>query len=188
MIALAQLSESRIREATDSVFARAHFSRKPRWFDNLEIPLPDWPPRVWWTLLAVTLAMIAVSVLARYVPRGSHRGVRGSAGLSRGPFQDSWMLAHELAARGDHVGALHALFAALVSTLARAQQVDPHPAKTVGDYARELASRRSVVAEPFRDFAAQYERTLYGGSSPDRAAYESLVQLAEPIVSARGNR
>lgn len=185
MLDLAQLSDGRIQEATAKVFARSHFTRERSWFSELEIPLPDWSPRVWWTLVAIALAMMVISAMAQWIPP-----VASASGRSRFPgtareTQDGWLLANELATRGDYHAALHALFAALVSTLGRAQEVDPHPAKTVGDYARELSARRSVIAAPFRDFATRYERTLYGGSLPDRAAYEMLAQMAQPLAAFR---
>jgi len=182
MIAPTVLPESSIREAAAEVFARSHFTRTRGWFDGLVIPLPDWSPRVWWTLVAVTLAMIAIAALARRIPQGNYGGARGSRRATPGAQPDSWLLAQDFAARGDHVAALHALFAALVVSLGRAQQVDPHPAKTVGDYARELSSRRSPMASPFHHFAFQYERALYGGALPDRRSFESLFALAQPLT------
>lgn len=183
MIDLVRISEERVRETTASVFARAHFSRDRSWLDGLEIPLPDWSARVWWTLVAIALSMIVISAMAQWIPQAAYSR---SGGRSSGPgrsSRDGWELANELAARGDYSAALHALFGALVLTLGRAQEVDPHPAKTVGDYARELTTRRSAIAGPFRDFAMRYERTLYGGTIPDRAAYEALAGMAQPLAS-----
>ena len=184
MIALVQISEARVQDVTEKVFARAHFARDRSWLDGFEVPLPDWSPRVWWTLVAIALALIVVSAMAQWIPRAGYTAGRAGAGPSR-MHQDGWQVANELATRGDYAAALHALFGALVWTLGRAQEVDPHPAKTVGDYARELSARRSMIAAPFRDFAARYERTLYAGTMPDREAYESLARMAQPLAAFR---
>ena len=182
---LEQLTTSRVREATTEVFSRAHFTRKRGWFDGWEIPLPDWSPRVWWTLVAVTLAMMIISVIAQRFPQGTYGRTGSLGGSLRRGHGDSWATAHELAATGDYVSALHALFAALVTTLGTAQEIDPHPAKTVGDYERELAARRSALAAPYRRFAHQYERELYGGAEPDQSSFNTILALAQPLISSR---
>lgn len=174
----------RIRDATDTVFMRAHFTRERSWWDDLEIPMPDWPPRVWWTLTAIALAMMVLAAIAQRLPQGRYGARRSAGGPLRVGISDSWSYAHDLAARGDYVSALHALFAALVASLGRAEEVDPHPAKTVGDYERELAARRSAIAAPYRRFAQQYERALYGGRPPDQSSFDSLVALIQPLLGA----
>ena len=183
--ALQQLTTSRIREATTEVFSRAHFTRKRGWFDGWELPMPDWSPRVWWTLVAVTLGLMVISVIAQRLPQSSYGRTRSDGTSLRRPGNDAWAAAHDFAAKGDYVSALHMLFAALVTALGTAQEVDPHPAKTVGDYERELAARRSAIAAPYRRFAQQYERELYGGSVPDQSSFNTVLALAQPMMSSR---
>jgi hypothetical protein len=183
-----QLTTSRIREATTEVFSRAHFTRKRSWFDGWELPLPDWSPRVWWTLLAVTLALMVISVIAQRIPQGGYGRTRSDGRSLRRTHDDPWTAAHEFAAKGDYVSALHSLFAALVTALGTAEEVDPHPAKTVGDYERELAARRSAIAAPYRRFAQQYERELYGGSIPDQSSFNSVLALAQPLMARASGR
>ena len=160
------------------MFARAHFARRSSWWDRFEIPWPDWPPRVWWALLALALAAIVVGFLARNYPqRGvSRRLARG--GLAIGRDSDGWAEARALAAENRIVDALHALFASVVLALSRARQLDPHPAKTAGDYARELQHRRSAQAQRFEEFARRYERAVYGSTDVDRSMFDALESSA----------
>jgi hypothetical protein len=178
-----ELSESAIREAADTVFAQSHFHRKRGWFDGFEIPLPDWPPRVWWTLLAITLGTMVLAFVAQQLPGARRARALAGGGGAPGVQRDAWLHAQELADRGDYLSALHALFGAVVTALGRAREVDPHPAKTVGDYTRELWERRSGRADSFADFAMRYERAVYAALEPDRAAFDSIARLAQPLAT-----
>lgn len=125
---------------------------------------------------------MVLAFVSRRLP-GSRRAASRSGGAGGlGTQRDSWAYAQDLAARGDYLSALHALFAAVVAALGRARDVDPHPAKTVGDYLQELSDRRSGKAASFADFAVRYERAVYASLTPDRAVFDSLARLAQPLT------
>ena len=178
-----ELSEAAIREAADTVFAQPHFHRTRGLFDGFEIPLPDWPPRVWWTLLAITLGTMVLAFIAQQLPGFRPSRSLAGSGHAPGAQRDAWLHAQALADRGDYLSALHALFGSVVTALGRAREVDPHPAKTVGDYTRELSERRSGRADSFANFAERYERAVYASLEPDRAAFESIARLAQPFAT-----
>lgn len=166
------------------MFARAHFARRSSWWDRFEIPWPDWPPRVWWALLALTLAAIVIGFLARNLPQRQARR-RLTTGVSAlGRDGDAWADARRLAADNRIIEALHALFAAVVISLGRSRQLDPHPAKTAGDYARELATRRSAHASGFTEFVRRYERAVYGSTDVDRSVFDALESSARSAAPA----
>jgi hypothetical protein len=115
---------------------------------------------------------------------GVPAGGWGLRGLRRG--EDPWTLAQSLAATGDYTAAAHALYAALLESAARGQQVRLHPSKTAGDYAREMRLRRSQLFRGFRDFANHYEVVIYGDQMCDRDRYDRLFALAVPMLRTDG--
>ena len=166
------------------MFARAHFARRSSWWDRIDIPWPDWPPRVWWALLALTLAAIVIAFLARNLPQRQARRRLATGLTSLGREGDPWADARRLAADNRIVEALHALFAAVVISLGRGRHLDPHPAKTAGDYARELAGRRSAHAPGFSEFVRRYERAVYGSTDVDRSVFDALESSARAAAPA----
>jgi hypothetical protein len=115
---------------------------------------------------------------------GVAAGGWGIGGIQRGA--DPWTLAQSLAARGDYTAAAHALYAALLESAARGQQVRLHPSKTAGDYAREMRARRSQLFTRFRAFAIHYEVVIYGDQMCDRERYDRLFALAVPMLRSDG--
>lgn len=109
----------------------------------------------------------------------------GSRANSRGERRDFWALSHELADGADYVGACHALYAAVVETLARTGAVKFHASKTSGDYARELRRRSSPALQDFRQFARDLDRVVYGKASATREDYDRLSHAAERVTSVR---
>jgi len=115
---------------------------------------------------------------------GLPAGGWGFRGIRRG--DDPWTLAQSLAGTGDYTAAAHALYAALLESAARGQQVRLHPSKTAGDYAREMRGRRSQLFNGFRDFANHYEVVIYGDQMCDRDRYDRLFALAVPMLRTNG--
>jgi hypothetical protein len=144
-------------------------------------------PVAYWTLVTM-LALFAAAVLARalYVAYVRQTLVAGAPGerraRGRGRSRDPWLVAQEQAARGDFTEAAHALYRALLETLARRERVRLHPSKTVGDYVRDLRRNSSAVFQRFRDFARSYEVVVYGVGACDQERYERLLALATPII------
>ena len=140
--------------------------------------------------ILILLGLAAAAVVARAIWLWRARSVVGRpAGGFAGAFfraADPWARAQALAEAGDHTAAAHALYAALLEAAARAQQVRLHPSKTAGDYARELRSRGSRLAQRFREFARDYEVVIYGDQRCDADRYERLFALAVPMLRADG--
>jgi len=96
------------------------------------------------------------------------------------------MAAQDLASSGDYTSAAHALYAAMLESAARQQQIRLHPSKTVGDYVRELRSQSSSLFQRFREFGRSYEVVIYGIGWCDADRYRQLYALAVPVVRPHG--
>jgi hypothetical protein len=109
----------------------------------------------------------------------------GVGGAAAGLAADRWAEAQRLAAAGQYTEAAHALYAALLESIARGEELHLHPSKTVGDYARELRRRSSALLPRYRDFARSYEVVVYGLGICDQDRYERLYSLASGMVEPR---
>lgn len=201
-----QIADRRIAAAVDTVFRDPAYQRLTlgqalwhwfaslvlralgsvfRWYEQLRAS-----PVLFWTLLLLVAALVAAIVLRAVVmwrwqhldaARGAVRhGRRGSAG------SDPWAAAETLAAAGDYTSAAHALYAAMLESAARQQQIRLHPSKTVGDYVRELRAHSSSLFGRFREFGRSYEVVIYGIGTCDAARYHQLYALAVPVVRPNG--
>jgi hypothetical protein len=137
-------------------------------------------------ILAVALLVLAIVgriVVGRRLEL--RRQTAGSLRIVGSSRRDYWALAAEMEQRGDFVGASHALYLAVLDTLARAGGITFHPSKTVGDYVRDLRQRRSPSLEPFREFGQRFERDVFGSEPPTAATYQRLAQFASFARAAR---
>lgn len=197
------LDPAAVQDTLARVFAHARFDRSLR--ETVWSRLVGWvgealaavaraaaraPRPVYWGALAL-LAALALLVVGRvlygaYLRRGQVASLDEAGGTrgrgSGGAARDAWLLAQRLAARGDYTAGAHALYQALLETLAARERVRLHPSKTVGDYARDLRRGSSALLGRFRDFARTYEAVVYGDVVCDRARYERLRALAAPLV------
>lgn len=201
-----QIPDRRIAAAVDTVFRDPAYQRLTlgqmvwhwfvslvlralgsvfRWYEQLRAS-----PVLFWTLLLLVAALVAAIVVRAVVMwRWQHldaargavwRGMRGSAG------GDPWAAAETLAAAGDYTSAAHALYAAMLESAARQQQIRLHPSKTVGDYVRELRAHSPSLFGRFREFGRSYEVVIYGIGRCDAARYHQLYALAVPVVRPNG--
>jgi hypothetical protein len=138
-------------------------------------------PSLRWAVIAA-LCALAIALIGRVIYiAGTHdaaslRRKRTAPGGSGS--RDPWEMAEELADRGEYTEAAHALYAALLGAVARAEPVRLHASKTAGDYARELRRLNSSRFGGFREFARAYETVVYGLGTCDRARYMRLLSLA----------
>ena len=201
----APIPEAQIRVAVEQAFrstAIRHMSLKDRlwiWIGEKWTAFWEWffglfhAARAFDPIAIMTLALVALVLIAllwQLVASWRGRARSGAPGrpwtaaeVERG---DPWADAQRLAALGDYTAAAHALYGALLNAAARGQQVRLHPSKTVGDYARELRGRRSLLFPDFRNFAGNYEVVIYDDQRCDRERYERLFQLAVPMLSTDG--
>ena len=158
-------------------------------FDRYRQAASDSPILHWTSIALLALLGAAVAGRAAYLA-WVHRGVRSAAGrAARSRLRaggDPWLAAQALAAAGDYTGAAHALYAALLVSVARRERLTLHPSRTVGDYVRDLRARSSSLFGRFRDFARAYETVVYGLGECDRGRYERLHTLATLTVGADG--
>lgn len=142
-------------------------------------------PAARWALFGVTIAIVVAIVIHMLVSRvGLGDSAERRDGQRRPEWAggDPWALAQRLAGAGNYTDAAHALYRALLQAVARREQVRIDPAKTTGDYVRDLRRRSSALVTPFRDFARTYEVVVYGLGVCDRPRYERLLTLASAIT------
>ena len=145
-------------------------------------------PLMFWILVTI-IGLIVLAIIVRlayvsYLRRRQGIDARAFAGRAGGPARggDPRLLAQQLAAQGNFTDAAHALYMALLESIARRGLVRLHSSKTVGDFVRELRARSSAIYARFRDFARLYEVVVYGTGHCDRERYERLHALALPIL------
>ena len=188
------IAQSAIVDTVAAVFRAPELNPGRRWW---------FPSPLWWTkyfdlsldpVLArriglVLVGILAVAVLIHYTRRQLlDREPRLGAGdmLRSGRSRDAWTVAQELAAAGDFTGAAHALYIALIGTLAKRDLLRLHPSKTIGDYLRELRTRPSAPTQAVHDFARTYELVAYGLRPCDADRYARLHALAARVMESRG--
>ncbi|HKV52970.1 MAG TPA: DUF4129 domain-containing protein [Gemmatimonadaceae bacterium] len=197
-----QIPDHRVAAAVDTVFHDPEYRRLTlgqtlwHWFLVLLTRAFDYvaswyerlraSPGTFWFLVtivaALVLAVVTRSVMLWRMRRTDvARGmIWGAMGGARG--EDPWAAAQALAASGDYTSAAHALYAAMLESAARQNQIRLHPSKTVGDYVRELRTRSSSLFGRFREFGRSYEVVIYGIGACDAERYQHLHTLAMPVV------
>ena len=176
------------RAIRDTLWSRA-MSWLAALFERYRQAAHDSPVLHWTSIALLSLLVAAVAGRAVYLA-WIHRGTRAAtartarARARRGG--DPWLAAQALAAAGDYTGAAHALYAALLESVARRERLTLHPSRTVGDYVRDLRARSSSLFGRFREFARSYETVVYGLGECDRERYERLHTLATQTVGADG--
>lgn len=196
-----QLAPEAVRDTLATIFAQPGFERGLRqtlwsrftgWLwemVNRLTGLTASSPALAWTLrvavvLAVALLVARLAyVMSRRGPAGAARAARAAGG---GAGRDPWRSAQAEADAGRYTEAAHLLYAALLQALAARERLRLHPAKTLGDYTRELRARSSGALAGFRDFARDYETVVYGHRPCDRDRYERLNILAARLAERHG--
>lgn len=190
------LPDGAIRDTVAAVFRQRRYDRSIRdsildrvfaWIGRLltdELHYVANSPVAKWTLLILLIAIIIGLVMHMLLARvgdGDHLAQR-TRGAGRGVGSaDPWAAAQRLAAAGNYTDAAHELYRALILSVARREQLRVDPAKTTGDYLRDLRRRSSALVAPFRDFARTYEVVVYGLGVCDQPRYERLLALASAI-------
>jgi hypothetical protein len=195
-----ELSESMIRDTVAAVFSDPAYGntslleRLGAWLLELlgELLLrlrPDGAPGPVLWIITVIVGLLIATVVARtlwLIDIGRRTGGAGTPDGAGGARSDAWADARVFAARGDYTAAAHALYAAILDSIAGRGDIELHEAKTIGDYLRELATRSSASLARFRDFARSYETVIYGIGFCDRERFERLYGMAAAIVGSRG--
>jgi hypothetical protein len=135
-------------------------------------------------LLALGIAVAVRLAYGAWLARGEGWSRRGATRERAARAGDPWSIARAAAEAGRYLEAAHALYQALLTALVERERVRLHPAKTAGDYVRDLRALRSPLLPRFRDFTRAYEVVAYGTGECDRARYERLLALAAATLDA----
>lgn len=141
-------------------------------------------PSIRWVVLGLAIAailLIAARVL--YVRRTREDERTSWRRRARVSTEDPFALAERAAADGRYTEAAHALYRAVIETVARRERLRLHRSKTSGDYARELRRARSPSHGPFQAFGRRYDRIIYGDGRCDADGYAALLALAMPLLA-----
>jgi hypothetical protein len=137
-------------------------------------------------LATLAAGAVALLVVARVVYAARLRapaaigpdGTRGRVSASADPWRD----AERLAESERYTEAAHALYRAVLITLASRRLVRLHESKTSGDYARELRRRGAPEYATFRQFGIRYDRIVYGTGECGPAEYAALLKDARSLT------
>ena len=158
-------------------------------FDRLDAALRGWhSARSVAIALGVLLVLLAVGRLllaARGRRGGSEWDDESRGAASR---EDPWGAAERYARADRFEEATHALYRAVLESLAQGERLRLDPSKTGGDYARELRARSSPSYPPFRAFLARFDLAIFGHGGCTGESMAELSRLAEPFRPRRGAR
>jgi hypothetical protein len=136
------------------------------------------------TVIAV-ITIVALLIVGRIVLASEWRNeglIRRGHGTGKAGRFDPWSEAERLAASGDHTGAAHALYQAVLRRIAGSERIRLHSSKTSGDYWRELRRRGSPVAPAFRLFGRRFDRVIFGVGECSREEFEAMLREAYAVA------
>jgi hypothetical protein len=152
------------------------------WLDKIGRLFKHMPSTRSFTLALIALLVLFIAtrmvIAARAGDDGETRSARRRAGTST---DDAWQSAETLITLGRFEEAAHALYRGVIIALGREERLRLHPAKTSGDYARELRRRGSSSLTPFRNFTRRFDVAVYGHGGCDAAALDDLRALSAPF-------
>ena len=170
------------RERQQTIVERV-FEQLGRWLGALFDLLPSFGignKAIVVLAIAVLALVVARIVLRSRAQREFWAGDRHEPRIGR--RLDPWLEAERLAGGGAYLEAAHALCAALLAASARRGEVTLHPAKTTGDYARELRRRGAPSERDFQRFRARYDRVVYDAQRCSADEYAALLVDARPML------
>jgi hypothetical protein len=168
------------RSISDTLWRRI-FLLISNWLKAIFNSINELPLAKWIVLAVGSALLITIVVRAAYLSRTGNRTramVRGKNGI------DHWNASSQAAASGRYVEAAHLLYLALIDTIADRERLRLHPAKTIGDYSRDLRRSSSSALPAFREFAHLYQPIVWGSSHCDAQSYERLHSIAESVRDA----
>jgi hypothetical protein len=143
-------------------------------------------PHLRWIVIGLT-TLVVLAIAARLI-YSAGRFERESARLARvraGIRGDPWLEAQRAAAEGRFTDAAHALYHAVLESLAARERIRLHDSKTHGDYARELRAVGSPEHTRLRAFGRRFDRAIFGAGRCDANDYHELLALATPLLHQR---
>jgi hypothetical protein len=141
-------------------------------------------PSLRYTLLAAG-ALIVVTIAARIIVGRRTQSAAAARDIAarRVIRGDPLAEAERAAADGRYTDAAHALYQAVIDSLARGSRLRIHRSKTSGDYARELRGVGSPAYATFRSFGRLFDRIIFGRGACDEGGYRELLELARPLIT-----
>ena len=134
-------------------------------------------------VLIAAFVVLRVILAARARDDHGERVADKSGGAQR---DDPWASADHMASAGRYEEAAHALYRGVILSIGRTERLRLDPARTSGDYARELRRRNAASLGPFRAFTHRFDVAVYGHGRPDATAIAQLRELSTPFrVQAR---
>ncbi len=137
---------------------------------------------------AVLLLLLVVSRLLLAAHARAEDDMMGSDGRRSRPGEDPWRAAARFSEAGRFEEATHALYRAVVESVARTDRLKLDSSRTSGDYARELRARGSPRYGAFRTFARRFDVAVYGHGVCDADTFAELARMAEPFRGDRATR
>jgi hypothetical protein len=129
------------------------------------------PPAIWIYVTGI-LVLLAVAVVLVRASGGRFSQAAAAPGGGPRPPADYFAEADRLAAKGDRVGAIRALCAAVAATLAGERSWEGSPLTV-----REIF-HRAPDYESLRPLLLPFEAAVYGGRDVDQPTYERAAQVA----------
>lgn len=130
-------------------------------------------------------ALLVVFVVVRSVIAARARDDRARGAPRRrggvATAEDAWRAADALTREGRYEDAAHALYRGVMQSIGQRERLRLDPAKTSGDYARELRRRGAPSLASYRAFIARFDVVVYGHRPADAAALHELEALALPF-------
>lgn len=136
------------------------------------------------TIAVGLIALVALFVVVRFLmlARARDESTGGPrARRSAAQSDDPWMLAERLVAEGRHEEAAHALYRAVIAAIVRSERLRMDPAKTSGDYARDLRRRGASSHAAFRAFTRRFDDVVYGNAGATAGHLDELRLLSSPF-------
>lgn len=152
------------------------------WFDRL-LKLFQHAPSAR-SIALVFAGLIALFVIVRLLVGASARDASPGRGARRRgavSAEDPWAAADALVAAGLFEEAAHALYRGVILSLGRRERLRLDPARTSGDYARELRRRSAASLVPFRAFTRRFDVVVYGHDGATAASVAELRELSRPF-------
>lgn len=131
-------------------------------------------------------ALLVALVIARLVlaARARDPDAVAASRTRRARGEDPWHVASRLRGEGRFEEAAHALYRAVLLSLARAERVRLEASKTSGDYARDLRGRNSPAYAAFRSFSRRFDQVVYGHEGCSAETIDELIGLASSFAPA----
>jgi hypothetical protein len=176
------LSDPAFRRSVRRTLLDRIFTWLFEWWNRLTQAVRHMP-----SLRTLGLALVAIVVLFLVVRLiFSAKAERAEASARRHQrdatlHEDPWAVAEALRNEGRYEEAAHALYRGVLNTIARTERVRLDPARTAGDYARELRRKGSGSTAMFRAFTRRFESAVYGHERCTRDVLEELVALSTPF-------